>query len=66
MRNEGFSGLYKGFWVLVARDVPGWGAYFLAYEWLKSLFKLKEAKKAGTDNSWTNIAIKVWAGGMAG
>lgn len=64
--NEGFSGLYKGFGALVLRDVPGWGVFFLAYEWLKRIFGVQEAKKRGEDYTWMNMAIKVWAGGVAG
>lgn len=66
IRSEGFLGLYKGFGMLMLRDVPGWGVYFLAYELLKRQFGIQEAKKNGTDNTWLNMSIKIWAGGVAG
>ncbi|MFN9900036.1 MAG: MC/SLC25 family protein, partial [bacterium] len=25
--NEGIRGLYRGFWPLLWRDIPGWGVY---------------------------------------
>ena len=34
VRNEGFLGLYKGFWPQVARDIPGRGIYFFTYEYV--------------------------------
>ena len=67
LRNEGFfRGIYKGMFALLLRDVPGWGVYFWAYEWLKGMFKLQEAKLNGTDNSNLNMMIKMWCAGVAG
>ena len=64
--NEGYMGLYKGFGALVCRDVPGWGVYFFAYDFLKRCMGVAEAKKTGDDNSALNMAIKMWAAGVAG
>ena len=66
MRQEGFWGLYKGFAAFAMRDIPGWGVYFYAFAFLKRVTGINEAKKTGTDNSWRNIAIKIWCGGIAG
>lgn len=32
---QGISGLYRGFWAMAWRDIPGWAVYFAAYEKLK-------------------------------
>ena len=66
MAKEGFGGLYKGFFALFLRDVPGWGVYFWSYEFLKRAFGIDEAKRQGTDNSALNMAIKMWCAGVAG
>lgn len=34
---QGVSGLYRGFWAMAWRDIPGWAAYFAAYERLKEV-----------------------------
>jgi len=39
VKNEGFSALYRGFWVNCLRDVPGWGIYFYLYEYTKAISK---------------------------
>jgi hypothetical protein len=44
IKNEGFKGLYKGFWPTFIREVPGWGSYFYAYEALKDILKDKDSK----------------------
>lgn len=36
VKNDGFSGLFRGFVLTVLRDVPGYTAYFGAYECCKS------------------------------
>lgn len=66
IRNEGFSGLYKGFGALLLRDVPGWGVYFFSYAFLKRVMGITEAKKEGNHNSRLNMAIKIWCAGVAG
>lgn len=35
LRTQGMSGLYRGFWAMAWRDVPGWAVYFAAFEKLK-------------------------------
>ena len=32
VRSDGWVGLYRGFWPMIYRDVPGWAAYFYVYE----------------------------------
>ena len=59
---EGYKGLYKGFMPLLWRDVPGWGAYFCSYEFLKNCFGVSEE----TPHSYHVVAIKMWSGGVAG
>ena len=59
-------GLYKGIFALALRDVPGWGVYFFTYDFLKRCMGVTEAKKTGDDNSGLNMAIKMWAAGVAG
>lgn len=36
-RAQGVTGLYRGFWAMAWRDIPGWAAYFASYERLKEL-----------------------------
>jgi len=31
-RQQGITGLYRGFWTLALRDIPGWAIYFQIYE----------------------------------
>ena len=38
LRNEGISGLYKGFWITLMRDVPAWGSFFYIYDLSKRYF----------------------------
>jgi len=56
--------LYKGFWMLAARDIPGWASYFYMYEYLKDSFGLKN-DHTGTE-TWLQIFTRVWCGGVAG
>jgi hypothetical protein len=57
IKNEGYRGLYKGFWPTFWRDVPGLGLYFFSYEYFKKTF-----------SSFTNreFLIKMLSGGLAG
>lgn len=66
IRNEGFMALYKGFWALAARDVPGWATYFWTYEVLKDQFGLQEADKNGDAATWMGIMTRLWCAGVAG
>lgn len=34
---QGIVGLYRGFWSMAWREVPGWAAYFGPYEKLKEI-----------------------------
>ena len=40
LKTEGFRGLYKGFIPGLLRDVPGTGAYFWTFSYLKKLLDL--------------------------
>ena len=44
IKNEGYRGLYKGFWATLLRDMPGLGFYFFTYEYLKKKFNIKVRK----------------------
>lgn len=37
VKNQGISGLYRGFWASAWRDIPGWAVYFASFEHLKKL-----------------------------
>lgn len=45
-RAQGVAGLYRGFWAMAWRDIPGWAAYFACYERLKEIGD-------GMSRSWT-------------
>ena len=32
---QGIAGIYRGFWAMAWRDIPGWAVYFSSYERLK-------------------------------
>lgn len=32
---QGVTGIYRGFWAMAWRDIPGWAVYFSSYEKLK-------------------------------
>eukprot|EP00040_Diaphanoeca_grandis_P029641 m.173932 g.173932 ORF g.173932 m.173932 type:complete len:301 (+) comp31746_c0_seq2:1331-2233(+) len=36
IKSNGFRGLYRGWWPTVAREVPSYAVYFLAYEFVKT------------------------------
>lgn len=55
--------LFKGFTPLVYRDVPGWGVYFYSYDLLKDMFGLTRGRE---QDSFLNLMIMVWCGGVAG
>ncbi len=63
IKNEGYKGLFKGFWATFFRDVPGWGVYFYAYEGLKALCTnyMKPDSRRKHD-----LAIRLTSGGIAG
>jgi len=44
--------LYKGFWMLAARDVPGWASYFWTFEYLKGVFGLKNSENDFQNETW--------------
>ena len=66
IKNEGYGGLYKGWAALLYRDVPAWGAYFYAYEFLKERAGVTEAKKEGKDNDLWSLGVRIVAAGIAG
>lgn len=57
------NGMYKGFWAMFWRDVPGFAAHFLIYEQIKSLNPFPQ------DCSYSEMYNLLWAmnaGGIAG
>jgi len=61
LKSEGFAGLYRGSVITLWRDVPGSGAYFAAYEFIKRRF-IPEGGTAA-DVGMAGLLI---AGGMGG
>ncbi|KAF9970388.1 hypothetical protein BGZ73_006920 [Actinomortierella ambigua] len=61
VRRFGIRGLYQGGWVTILRDAPGYGVYFLGYEWLKRVLDVPNGETGGI-NTWKLL----FAGGMAG
>ena len=47
-REGGVRGLYKGVWPQVARDIPGRGIYFFAYDSIQKLL-LHQGRKVGEE-----------------
>ena len=59
-------GLYKGVWPQIARDIPGRGIYFFAYDSVQKLL-LKLARRGGEETSnAASVLAKMVAGGLAG
>lgn len=58
IKNDGYLGFFKGFNVLLLRDVPSYGIYFGVYE-----FFSRKAKKVGNNSE---IFIEIVGGGLAG
>jgi solute carrier family 25 carnitine/acylcarnitine transporter 20/29 len=65
VKNEGYPALYKGFWATMWRDVPGWGVYFWAYEYLKIRFGIPFNSRSSTDDFKT-FMFRTLAAGTAG
>ncbi|KAG0230350.1 hypothetical protein BGW42_001022 [Actinomortierella wolfii] len=61
VRRFGIRGLYQGGWVTILRDAPGYGVYFLGYEWLKRVLDVPNGETGGI-NTWKLL----FAGGVAG
>ena len=69
IRNEGIlKGLYKGYTMTLAREIPSYAAYFWGYEVLKILFIQFESqyKLFGTQGNDLNAFYLLTAGGFAG
>lgn len=64
VESEGYRGLYRGFWVTLMRDVPGWGVYFYSYEVFKKLFY--RIDKGSKPEQSRQVVLDLIAGGMAG
>lgn len=58
LREEGYRGLFRGFWPTFWRDVPPLGLYFYTYEYLKSRLR-------GTETS-DKFSSRLLSGGAAG
>jgi hypothetical protein len=63
IKNEGYKGLFKGFWATFFRDVPGWAVYFYAYEALKAVARKYMRPESRQRH---DLAIRLTAGGIAG
>ena len=66
MQKEGTFAMYKGFWSMIFRDVPGWAAYFWLNQYLKDHLGVTEAEQQGTHWSGLNLAKRLLIGGLAG
>jgi solute carrier family 25 carnitine/acylcarnitine transporter 20/29 len=53
--------MYRGFWSSLWREIPGWGTYFFAYDYLKRISPFK-----GDDDKNRNLLWTMNAGGVAG
>ena len=58
-REGGIRGVYRGSAATLLRDVPGTGAYFASYEWLKTALATREGEPLGPGRLLV-------AGGLAG
>ena len=47
LAQEGYKGLFRGFWITFWRDLPSWAAYFWAYELLKDFSGVTKTEKQG-------------------
>ncbi len=63
-RYEGIRGVYRGFLLTVARETPGFSAYFMSYEYLCRLFA-KEEFVSEADKE-LGVFTLLFAGGVAG
>jgi hypothetical protein len=69
LRNQGVSGLYRGFWASAWRDVPGWAIYFATFEYLKEMGNEICPKFSGSSEEKQRQLKAIWAinaGGLAG
>mgnify|MGYP000660451641 CR=1 FL=1 len=66
LETEGTMGFYRGFAPLVLRDVPAWGAYFWAYEFLKVKTGIAKTENDGSPLTKQQLAMKVVCGGLSG
>lgn len=64
MKKNGPLGLYKGFWPLFWRDVPGWAVFFGSYEWIKNQGGLTGENENNFD--FYSCCVRFAAGGIAG
>lgn len=68
LREQGFSGLYRGLTACAARDIPGWAVYFSAYDYIKTRSTIINQKFPTTENKkkWRDFVWTLNAGGTAG
>lgn len=62
LRKEGVSGMFKGWWITVLREVPQFGIYFGCYAWLR----LKISQLTGKPPDKLGIPYLSLAGGITG
>ncbi|CAG9532519.1 unnamed protein product [Cercopithifilaria johnstoni] len=60
IKEHGFLSIYRGTWITVARDCPGYGIWFVTYE-----FCTQKLSRDGTASSLTTSQLLL-AGGIAG
>ena len=58
-RTEGFAGVTRGMASTAVREIPGFGVYFLSYEWLCRSLR-------STDTGQGSLFVFFIAGGLAG
>ncbi|CAO3702608.1 unnamed protein product [Rhizopus stolonifer] len=62
-RSHGLAGIYKGQGITMLREFQGYGAYFLAYEWLvQRSMKVNHLKKRSEIETWKVCAFGATAG----
>lgn len=61
----GVTGIYKGFWATMWRDVPSWAVYFWAYEHYKNKYTTAE-NSDNRQNYYKNLLTTMIIGGIAG
>ena len=62
VRNEGFTGLYRGFWGISVRESLQMGVYFPVYSWTRAL--LIQATGASPDAWWLPLVAGAHTGNM--
>lgn len=59
-RREGLRGVFRGYGITLTREIPGFGIYFVSYEWLCQVFRGQ-----GSESQLGAFSI-LMAGGLSG